>query len=309
PEGASGDVSVRAAAGGDALAGGAETVEVPAQAEITLNAKKLAKGDSITIVTAGATFSAVADEKDAASEQPLVALLKKLTEPMKGSKALRDPQARAAGADRTHIVVALASAKRGEEGNGQEVEVRFEKQKDSDFSVQPVGKLKLDGGAVRRSFASVRLEFAASFAPPQGAEAVLDTARLGDGRHELTLVAEEDTDAAVQGFATAEVRVANGKGKVALNLPRKPDFSKPFAVTATLSGTYPGGAKRFVLVVDGRDAGDLEPNSKKLVLDRAKVPLGAGRHTLQVRAEPKQAENPPLLSEPVEVEVPAAAKK
>lgn len=128
-----------------------------------------------------------------------------------------------------------------------------------------------------------------------------DTTRLGDGWHELRLVAEEDSPVATTGFATAAIKVTNGSTRVLLSAPKQADARKPIPFAVSLTGGLPGGTKRLVLLADGREVAEFDPRTRKLALDRAAIPLAPGKHRFQARAEPKKTGALPLTSDPVEL--------
>jgi hypothetical protein len=293
------------------LSGGAETKVVPAHLEITLNAKKakLAKGDSLTLTCGRERFTATVTDKDLASGDPLVAFVKQILEPMKTkSKVFGEPQARKIRTPATRVTLTLNSAKPADEGNGTEVTIAFTKEKGSALSISPKGTRKMEGGGTWKFHAKARVDFYAVFGPLKDREEVLDTTRLGDGFHRLMLVAEEDTEIAAQGCAMMEIKVANCKGRLRLNKPRRLNLAQPIPFSARFYGTYPGGSKRMVLLVDGREVGEFS-RARKFLLDRAKIPLGAGKHAFQVHVEPKKDGMPALTSEPIILEFPREQKE
>ncbi|MHC4598686.1 MAG: TIGR03790 family protein [Planctomycetota bacterium] len=290
---------IKAAPVAGVLEGGKETAEIPARLELTLNAKKPSKGDTLTLVAGKKRFVATMTAADLKAPKPLESFLRRFLGPLRASGVFGEVQAALRNTKGTSAMIVLLSAKKAEAGNGQEVAVTLKKEKKSQFSVSPTGKRTLTGGVTRKYFAGRRIDFYAVFTPPEEHEVVFDTKKIGDGYHRLTLVAEEDSDIVFNDTATTEIHVANRKGKLRLTVPRKATLAKPFAFSARFTGVFPGGPKRIVLLVDGREVGEFKMSSKKFVFDRTKIPIGAGAHTFQARVIPRKAEMPTITSAPV----------
>jgi hypothetical protein len=225
---------------------------------------------------------------------------------MKDSKVFGEPKARVAG---TRAVITLFSSQEAEKGNGTEVTITVKKQKGTKFSAWPGGKRILEGGAVRTFFARARVDLFSVFGALEGEEVAFDTAQLGDGYHRLRLVAEEDTKVSAQGFAFAEITVENGSGHLGLRLPRRFDPSRPFWIKARVWGRYPGAIGRIALLADGREIAEVDKRKKKLLFDPAKFPLGTGKHSLQLRMEPKKEGYPTVTTAPEILEIPPPPEK
>jgi uncharacterized protein (TIGR03790 family) len=305
PEGGAQGVEVKAEPGMLELSGGAETKVVPAHVELTVNGKKMLEGDSVTIASGGETYSATVDAEDLGAPSPVVSFVRKLLAPMKDSKIFREPKARVAG---TRAVITLFSIKEAEEGNGTEVVITVKKQKGTKFSAWPAGTRVMEGGVVRRFFAKARIDLFTVFEGFRDLETVFDTTALGDGYHRLRLVAEEDTEVSAQGFAFTEIKVGNGKGRLRLAHPRRFDPSKPFWITARISGRYPGAVGRIALLVDDSEVAEVDRRKRKILFDAAKFPVGAGSHRFQLRVHPKKEGYPTVTSEPVVIELPPISK-
>jgi uncharacterized protein (TIGR03790 family) len=283
------------------LSGGAETQKNPAFLEISFNAKKPLAGDSVTIASGGETYKAVMDEKDLASTSPVISFVRKLLGPMKESKVFGQPKARALGGQRAkRVILQLVSPKEAEEGNGQKVKITVSRGKGSKFYISPAGDRVLENGATRTFYAAAEIDLFAVFDPLASREVELDTRKLGDGYHTLFLSAEEDSPVRTKGWATAALKVQNKGGKLRLSVPKGATFRSPVKLSARFYGTFPGGPKRMVLLVDGREAGTFD-RSKKIVFDPTKFPLGEGSHSFQVHVEPRKQDMPTVTSDPVMV--------
>ncbi|MHC4779615.1 MAG: TIGR03790 family protein [Planctomycetota bacterium] len=307
PSGESGKAAeIKAAPVAGMLEGGKETAVIPAKLELILNAKKPLMGDALTITAGGKRFATAMTQADLKSKQPLVSFLQRLLGPLRSSGVFSEVQGALRNRKGTSAMIILRSKKEAEEGNGQEVTITLKKDKKSQFSVSPSGKRALSGGVTRKYRAIRRIDFFTLFTPPKKQEVLFDTRKIGDGFHRLTLVAEEDGPVASQDFAVVEMNVANKKGKLKLSAPKKATFAGPVVFSARFTGVFPGGPKRMVMLVDGREVGDFKMSNKKFVLDRKKIPLGAGKHAFQVMVVPRKAEMPTLTSQPVHLEVSAA---
>ncbi len=283
------------------LAGGRDTERISALLRFDVSGKALKAGDSISISSLGTECSDSVTDADVSSGKPLVAMLVRLLKKIEDSGVMRKPQAGALNQEQTAVQVVLIALKEAEEGNGQEVMIGFKKAQGSDLNLSVSGKAALAGGATRRYFASAKVEFMLLFDPPDGTEIGFDTSLIPDGWNRLRLVAGDSSPMAAEGFAFADVLVANTKAKLKLEAPSKPDLSKPMAFNARFYGDYPAGAKRILFLADGRILGEFD-SKKRFVLDPAKLPLGSGKHEFAAMVEPRKEGSPPVRSDPLVIE-------
>jgi uncharacterized protein (TIGR03790 family) len=280
------------------LEGGAETKITTAGLAITVTGSTLKEGDSLTIASQGKTYSATVTTEDLASEKPLVSLLKKILLALRSTdifgevKAGADPKGR-------RVTIIFRAAEAAEAGNGQKVTITLAKGKGSKLSAFPRGEQVLSGGGTHRHFARAEVQFAVVFGALDKKEISFDTKEIGDGWHELRLVAVEAGPWGIQGHAKACFKVANGGGRLKLTPPRKADLKKPLVFRARFYGNYPAGLGRMLLLLDGREIAQFDRRKKKCTWDPANNPLGEGRHRFQVRVLPKKDTGRPITSDPV----------
>ncbi len=117
----------------------------------------------------------------------------------------------------------------------------------------------------------------------------LDTATLPDGRHELRVVAIDDTPLETQGRWIGEVIVKNGRDALSLTTTEGPRTSAaqiPLTVTSTVDA-------EAVVFHNGRELGRVKGRSGKLTV--AAERLGKGPVELQARIFTKPILSSPLL--------------